>query len=277
MKRMLNPKFCLLLILVLAGLNQACNTPEEGCLDTDAKNFAFGADENCEDCCEYPLIVLRYTHNYDSVSLNSLPFLLNDNNQAFKLSSLKYYISDLAFILEDGTTVADVYNTISLKLNNGENVTLKDNFALVKTTKFIDTLGRINGEGAVDAIRFNVGLQSQARNIDPSSVPAEHALHLSPDSLWSDILGYKFQEILLFKDTFENTDLTTINVGGIDERIVEVVIPINGEVIKGFDYSIKLQIDYKKWFANVDFDNDDLAEMIDKIVINIADAFVLVE
>ena len=276
MRRNRTNKFLFAIVAVCFVLLSSCYTRVEGCLDAEAVNFTARADDNC--CCTYPRLVLKYSHllqlENDTMALNyNVPYTF-DGDQLITFSDIRFYISNVHLVKNDGTEVG-VENTTDIKTQSGDLSEVEDNFSIVDKNVFVDTIGAFRSDGLFDSLKFYIGIPSPADSAYPDSLADGHSLGLFPDTLWNENTGYVFNRIKLFKDTIENTPLTTYEIGG-TTTLVEVSLPINLSKETGRHAEIAIQIDYAAWLKGIDFEASDMI-VIDKIVENTANAFFILE
>jgi len=251
----------------------SCYTREEGCLDAAAVNFSPRADDDC--CCEYPRLVLKFSHKVDTLNFSFNTTYQLDADQLITFSDMRFYLSNVHLIKDDGTELG-VENIINVETSTGEVLELEDNFSIIDKDVFVDTIGQFRNDGTYTELKFYVGIPSPANTAIPDSITTRrHPLGLFPDTLWNATNGYVFNRIQLFKDTMENTELTTYELDGI-ASLVEVILPINFEVLKGKHAELTIKIDYGAWFTGIDFAATDM-EVIDNIIENTTNAFSIIE
>ena len=273
--------------LLLSGLT-ACYEPREACLDINATNFAVDADRPCSDCCEYPNLRLAVNHRsvYPNTTVN---FRLLDSvyfdrsGQAFRVAGIRFYLSDLHFMMADGTE-AGVTDVIRLDVfnENGalEEKTLEDNFSLVTPSRVqAYQIGTFRTPGEFTALRFTLGLNDLANRADPVSLPVDHPLAPQPEDLyWSPDSGYVFNRIAIFRDTTAADTIPTVLQIGTEPYRLEVVLPVSGVIPEGQNLLVSLQIDYLRWFAGIeDVRQDPASDLIDAIVSGLAQSFSVVD
>ncbi|MEL6719310.1 MAG: hypothetical protein AAFP82_11385, partial [Bacteroidota bacterium] len=135
-------KFGFIALVFMALFFQSCYENMEGCLDVNATNFDVAADRECEDCCTYPLLRLAVQHVYTAKVLEKdtlvrfnldKPYTLDSIN-FFSLTDLRYYISEIKLVRENGDLV-DIEEEVEVILLQGldtvPDFTTKDNFVLI--------------------------------------------------------------------------------------------------------------------------------------------------
>ena len=255
----------------------SCKDLEEGCLDIEATNYDVTADEACPDCCTYPRLRLDVLYKVDSLNMiYDNPYVM-ENDSVIKITKTKFYISDLR--LCNGNEILEVGDRIDLDLiNSSQSVNLKDDFTLITrdVSSFTYEIGEIRGTGTFDTLKFFVGLDETANAVDPDLAPEDHALAIQPDSMWSINDAYFFNKLSVVPDTSRMDSIRTFNVFG-PEKLIEIALPLEKRVDLGFDVTIRLTVDYKLWFRGIDFVADSESDIIEEIVSNTIDAFIVEE
>ncbi|MFQ5448032.1 MAG: MbnP family protein [Saprospiraceae bacterium] len=268
------------------GLSMAaCYEPKEGCLNLDAVNYDASADNACPDCCQLPALSVSFSHqallptqtdttiNFKYDSLYPSPF---DKNHYFQITRSRFFISNLHLIKEDGMEVA-VQDSIELEAPAGDTVTVEDNFVKVDRDIFQGaTFGAIVTSGIIDRVRFTLGLRAPLGQTNPESVPAKHALDVADDSLmYSPDTGYLSHLLIFKRDTL--TSSLPIEMKMTEPVTIELPLPQAIEVLRGFDLSLKLKINYLAWFYGIDLVNDAQQTIEQKVAENLPDAFSVTE
>ena len=105
-------KQLIILCLLVLALCSSCYEVVEGCLDTNAVNFAIDADRECEDCCTYPTLSIRFVNIWDdgdtSFTFNYNAIYEDAGGQAFSFNRITYYLKDFALIEDSGNQVFTV-------------------------------------------------------------------------------------------------------------------------------------------------------------------------
>ncbi|MEM1320566.1 MAG: MbnP family protein [Bacteroidota bacterium] len=264
-------------LIILLSL-PSCYEPQDGCLDIEATNFDFTADNPCADCCTYPNLEVRLKH---SVGDTSLPFGENftiDGSQFFRIVSWEFYFSDLQ-LCRSGEKIS-VLDTLALPIRENGDLffeTIEDNFAYVSRTDFTLNMGTVRTSGQFDSIRFNIGVNAQANRGQADSLSASHPLGLNTEeNNWNETDGYLFQRIRLIRDTLNLEDTLELQIVA-DPQLISIELPYSLNVASGFTVSIPIDIDYFMWLKGIDFVADTEEVMKTKIVGNTAEAFSILE
>ena len=273
-----------LLLCSISLLMMHCNDPKEDCLDVNAKNYDVSADDPCEDCCQYPTFTVSYIHQMDSTVLHVDSIYRNNLDQLFQVHDFSYFLTNFQFIgiHNTGTNIVDIIDTDTLQLYNATDTTIVvHNFSLVTPNTRSDVLGLLAGDGMVDSLKFDIGIA------------------VATDSLSHPDLGVIQQQAELWKEHFGSTPpdttivIATDSIGNPTETLdlvaeklawgetpflyKEITLPYTIDIVKSIDYSIRLSIDYKKWFKKLDLIEHTKAEMLDIMLDSIPGSIKIVE
>lgn len=265
MKKLL---YLLSILLIIAS----CGEDIEGCLDAEATNFDPSADVTC--CCEYPQLIFRMS--YDNYAADSSAFALNTvyndaDGTPYYVSDLGMYLSDFELVRADNS-VATVTDTIEVILNDGTLTTLKDDFLILKNNVFQYDVGTTNVSGDFTKIRFKIGLNHTASEVNPESVETTHPLS-EENSLYENN-NYINYQISIVQDT---ADIETITDYNVNSAFVQIELEHDFTINSGFDTEVKINADLKALLENIDFQNDDYNDILTKIIVNSSDIFTIVE
>ena len=269
-----------LFFFLLATTFVCCYSPESGCLDLEATNFSFSADEDCApddddgDCpCEYPILSFG-SIDYQADRTDVRPGdTLTINGQSIVLNNFAFFLSGFQFIRSDGTASA-VEDTISLTVfSDGELRTdvFIDDFARLDTDTRL-AIGSVRRSGMIDSLRFLVGLPEPVNTVLPDSVNNQRNVLAEMEAHFGTREeGYIFQTISFSVNPSSQT--RTVNVGGL-ANLVEIRLPLAVETPIGTDFSIgTLLIDYGRWLDGINFVTDSDAVIGRKLVENAPTAF----
>jgi hypothetical protein len=263
--------FWLVNLLLLAG----CYEPREGCLDVSAVNFDAAADENC--CCEYPALKMSVLHRFDSLVWQPDSVYLNNLGQAFRLRSVALYLS--GFGLEQNGQIYRVQDTIALKTRPpaGQDTlltTFVNDFQLLRRTPTEYTIGLFPFAGAFQSVRFTVGLPDSAQTILPAQTPQGHPLQPQPEGLWlGQDTAYAHLFLVVQSDTAAGARLDTLRFSRLDFDAQMIKDTRNFVRETGFDFKIRLTINYAVLFKNLNWQNGDISAWKMAIAANLPQAF----
>jgi len=249
----------------------------EGCLDADATNFDVDADNPCSDCCTYPELTVSFTHKAGEAFLSADSLYTSRTLKPFRIKDVKFYISNLQLV-DDAGNAFGVEDKVELNvLQNGveELVELEDNFQVVRRSSSSLTFGEFRESGNFERMLFLVGINTDANNANPNSLPDDHPLRIEPDSLhWDQQAGYIYNRAIFQADT-SSVDELTIEIGSIP-NLVLVDLDIEISSSRGTDTEISIVIDYLEWFKGIDFEASEQS-IREKIVENTKGAFSIEE
>lgn len=261
----------LLILLPIIILLSNCREATEGCLDPEATNFDPSADETC--CCEYPQLSVRFS--YDNYDVDTTAFALYQvyNDAAawpYYITNVGLYLSDFQMIKVDNS-ILKVSDSLDVLLENGTINSFVDDFVLLKSNTFKYDIGATVTSGDFTKIRFKVGLNTLANQINAAEIEDTHPLSESENMY--DTSGYIFNKIEIVTDT-STTDITNFEI---TTPFVEIELNHDFSIYPGFDTEITINADLKKLLETVDFQVDDVSTIQTKIVTNTSAIFTIVE
>lgn len=142
-------------VLFLLG----CYESKEGCLDPFGVNYSYEADEECDDCCQYPAAEIR-VKNYNGEAFVSPGDTLTDVNgkpyrylhYSMLVHGFEWQAVDTSFQVLERTLVQE----------DDSSIRSADDFIVLQGSKYSHTIGSIRCEGAIKKIVFSVGLGRDA-------------------------------------------------------------------------------------------------------------------
>jgi archaellin len=158
-------------------------------------------------------------------------YLNNSSGNSYNISQLKYFISNITFIDEEGNE-EKVDDSFFINLEENKN---KFDFGISGTT--------------YNSIKFYVGLDSATNHSDPAKQSANSVLNpANTDMHWNWMSGYIFLSIegYLFENGVES-DGFSYHIGKMENLIEVIITPENG-----FDFSstnnLFIELDLSKIF-----------------------------
>lgn len=262
-----------ILALCLCALS-ACFEPRDGCLDIEATNFDAAADKNC--CCAYPLLNLTLLPRYDTLVWKPDTAYQYAPGKWFRLKQAVFYLSD--FQLTQAGMAFPVSDTLSLKTwgtgNDTVPLTFTNDFQLVRRTATNYNVGTFRPSGLFETIRFRIGLADAANRTIPALAPEGHALRSQPEGLWlGRDTGYVALKLVFTRDTFSSTVPDTLRFFRPDfsNLLLEKDGPFTHE--SGYDLKLKLTVDYREIFRDVDLSSGDISAWKTQIIANLPQIF----
>ncbi len=264
--------------LILALCLSSCFEPQDGCLDIEATNFDASADKDC--CCEYPLLVIEALHRYGSDSVQYIPDALYENStgQIFRIKSVSFYLSEIQLFQNGG--IITVSDTVQLQTYAPSGTdTLKeaftDDFLLIRRTPVDNPVGDFRPAGNFEQVRMRLGLSDDAQRVIPRLAPSGSPLRIQGDSLWyGPSTGYVFLQAVVVRDSMQATKPDTLAFTEAD--LPDFFIEKTGNYVHpsgGYDFRLKLGIDYKMLFDGIDWTTGDIPAWKTRIVANLPGVF----
>ncbi len=264
----------IVLLLLLFG---ACKKSKDGCLDVGAANYDPSADNTC--CCVYPKLTLETYFKTDTVTPRGdslITFFYDkkyttDSVQFFSIHKIKFYLSDFQLIRADGS-VATVSDTFHIG-NSKDSFARKDILLVSPDNQSFKSfsLGTFADNGFFTTLQFRVGLSDYFNQVDTTKFAANAVLGVQPDTMWNASKGYFFNKISFQRDTIAGILPSQIIISKPHSALVS--ISFNKKIRVGYDITLKLGINFKKWFQNVQFSTDDDLTVANTIFSNTSSAF----
>lgn len=268
----------LLLLLSLAMAFSACFEPQDGCLDIEATNFDASADDDC--CCEYPKLIMEARHRYGSDTVQYLPdsLYVNSAGQVFRIKSVAFYLSEFQLFQNSVPfTVSDTaqLQTYAPSANDTIKEVFTDDFVLFRRTPVDNSVGEFKTPGIFEKVRIRLGLSDDAQRVIPRLAPSGSPLRIQGDSLWyGPAAGYVFFQAVVVRDSMQATKPDTLAFTEAD--LSGFFIEQTGNFSHpsgGYDFRIKLGIDYKKMFDGIDWTTGDIPAWKSQIASNLQGVF----
>lgn len=262
-------QFYFLVFFSFIALLTACRTTEEGCIDPTARNFNASADKDCKCCTFYKaqLITQHYALNSNDSFIIDATFF-DPQNTALIAKKAVLLISDLQLIDMDGN-LHSIEDTINAEFMNGVYANLPNSFGIASPTQSILDMGKFYKPGIYKGFRFKVGLTQAAREINRTTVrPTTHVLGTAATLSTFDSLSMQQYSYML--DIVKGQDTFQLKSTVLQE--IELIGDI--EIRDRFDANVSMSILWARLFENIDWDNDSINTMQQKIDNNLAHIFV---
>jgi hypothetical protein len=261
----------LLFLVAVCFIFTQCHEAKKGCLETEAVNFDATADDTC--CCIYPKLILTVDQNYDTLVYVKTGLYPRDNNQFFRINNIVFYLSEFSFD-KNGTNfpITDSYEFKLLPDSIKQR--LINDFTLIRRSPADFTVGTLRESGTFGAFHFSIGLNDAALKIKPSSTPAQHPLRQQSELLWlGNDLGYAAAKIEFVRDSMLATKPDTIYLSQPEFQKIALDFVGDYKHQSGYNFKIKLKVDYKTWFEGVNLPTDDIPTIKSKIIANLPRSF----
>lgn len=254
----------------------SCYEPIDGCLDIEATNFDASADKNC--CCTYPKLRLETVQRFDTLQYRPDSLYPDGAGGLFRIKSVVFYLSE--FQLFQGGGQFSVSDTVQLQAfapagNDTIKETFTDDFLLVRRTPVDNELGEFKPSGDFDNVKIRLGLSPDAQRVIPRLAKAGHPLRIQPDSLWyGRDAGFVFLQAVVVRDSMAATTPDTLAFT--QAELADFFIGQAGSFVHrsgGYDFRLKLTVDYKKMFEGIDWTTGDISAWKSQIVVNLPNVF----
>lgn len=183
-----------LCVLFLLG----CYESTEGCLDPFGVNYSYEADEECDDCCQYPAVQIR-VKNYNGEAFVSPGDTLSDvNGRPYRY--LNYSLLVHGFEWQGVDTSFQVLERTAIQQDDTTMQSV-DDFIVLEGSKYSHTIGSMRCEGAIKKIAFSVGLGKDAGFLSNT-----HKVHTLRDTSG---MGYHYYSMRRIIHDIVNDDTLT--------------------------------------------------------------------
>lgn len=253
------------MIVLVFGV-YGCYSPQDGCIDPEATNYAISADNMCDECCTYPDLKLSIFHENKDTTFKLQDTIVNDLGQEIVLLDFVYLLSD--FVIEMDNELHEVSDSIGLDVVDGVEY-VKDDVIRVSRDQFTYELGTIIFDGNTTQLSFKAGL-SDILNENPFTTEIEgHPLTSDPDSLYNEEKGtYVFQRLKVAQgEGFLDTVVYDINTS------VQTSFTFDYESLRGNDKTLTLEAQYDRWFDGIDFLSLSKNEIENALTLNTVNVF----
>jgi hypothetical protein len=248
-----------------------CYEAKEGCLDIEAVNFDAGADDTC--CCIYPKLLLKVEQNFDT-----FVFLPNKNyewetGKFLNIKSIVFYLSD--FSLTRNSQIFTPTDSLNFKLwPDSSKLRLANDFALIKRETGDYPMGTFRESGNFDGFGFTFGLNEVDNKIISTTIIGTSALKPQAEKFWlNETDGYAFARIELQQDTLIDTPIDTFYLSRPDFQKIPFNFAGDFKHKSGYNFEIKLKVDFKKWFEGTNLPTNDISALKSKIMSNLSRSF----
>ncbi len=252
--------------LLSVFLLSSCYEKQEGCLDSNAVNFDFEADETCcpeedsEDCCcDYPEMRMTVKHIAGEGNMSLGTPYYNDLGQLYMIESVAFFTS--GYSVQDGTWYG-VNDTVEVNSPDGHILLVADDATEISRSAFEFPVGKFLRPGMYDSLRFSIGLDSILNSADTADFQTNHPLRPSNNVLYNDSTGYLMYRVELVTDT-TTSEVRTFSVPAFPPSSLTMAIDLEHE--KGQNLSLPVEIDYSEWFKAIDFDLDSDSLVAEKV------------
>jgi len=256
-------KVCFLLGCFLTCIG--CYEPVNGCLNPEAENYSALADEQCDDCCEFPDLSLRFIPLFEDTTFVQDDTIFDAFGNQFKLDQFEFFLENVRLVSSDGET--KILDSLSYLDASGSVERLNDIivFSFGKTSY---NVGNFNAVKTFTAIRFDVGLNIMG--LDFESLPTGNPLIALEDSLYIDDAFYSSQLDILTGTSFNDT-MTVSCSWPIIALELEFEEPVTSLI--GQDLAVTIPFEMSKWIMGINVILDTPEEICAKLQSNVSLAF----
>ena len=222
-----------------------CYEPIDGCLNPLSANFSLTADNDCDDCCSFPSVSIRFFPLWDTFDLDTSSFYTTIDGDSLKITQSRFFIynaylsgESLPFLSSQDSVVLDCDPLITL-YNTFQNVSLDDQTAQIPSVQL---------DEGYTSIHLDIGAPECLATIDTSLLTTLSSnTELFDNELDTD--RYLTHQ-LNFAWRNDSTSMQTIQLVN-DEGLLSVVFEKDFIIERGENLSIEIDVDYSKWFQSI--------------------------
>lgn len=259
-------------VFVILGSLFGCEE-NPGCLDVRATNYQVDAEDPCGDCCEYPELRVSLRHRWvledTTLAFGNDTALFSLNGYRLRFPDIRYYLSNIRLVRTDGTEVL-LDDELDITIGTGADTTtisIPDNVLLVEAGSFRNFVpGTYRYEGNFKELRFEIGVTAPANQATPAAYPDNYPLAEQSPTMYTDEEGYTFTRVEVITDPADT--LSRVIKTTETQKAQTVSLPITFKLDRGFNTSISLSVNYRAWFADIDWEQLSDAEVAERIVGN---------
>lgn len=229
-----------------------CYERKSGCLDPIASNYSISSDDPCDNCCIYPKLTLKTERLYGDSIFKTTDTLSNSFSQNYLFRELKMYFSSFSVLKPDGTES----KVIEYIIDSLHNQTITDDVKIYNFKEETKTIGTIKLTGKIEGFTCRLGLDENLNDTNFNTVAKTHPL--SGTSRLKDNKNQLIQALC-----------SVVFIEGAISDTVQYFIPLdnnpnmynfvqNSDFSLGQDVEIRLKLDFKNLFDDIDFKSDSL-------------------
>jgi len=245
-RRKIRPEQIVILLTMLCFVlvEWACNTRIEGCLDPNASNFDFTAEQDCDGCCTYPFMTFTLSQKWNNENFSTADTLYDLNQNPYKIVDIRYFLSSWTWKGVDNAA----YTVDSTEADcAGHKLRYTKDINAIESRIFIYLLGNYRQAPVIDSVNFHMGLVEDFECLDDtlSSTPDI----LTPASpLWNPHTEDLSTMRLVVNRNIVDSVFDTVFIDL--HQLFSVSYP--HILARGADYSFLLTVNYAMWFEQVD-------------------------
>lgn len=264
-------KWVVLTLIVL--VNWQCYEHEEGCMDVRAENYSVESDKPCEDCCKYPDLILEVMHRFEEEEVDT-NFIFSLGNDSFRIRSLNFYLSDIAFSKgqDDEKSIEESIAILPQDASTDQFESVI--FPVVKiniTRTSAYNIGSFKYADIYDAMHLDFGIRERINHANMQQIPSSNALYQNQDSMYiNQTDGFYFLKMTI---SYIGETEKNIQIFG-DASLIPLIFDQEFDFSAREDRVLSLTVNYAEWFKNIDFLIDSEASVIQKLKSNLENGLV---
>lgn len=226
---------------------ESCYNPQEGCLDTQASNYAIIADRSCEDCCQYPELMIKMVHMMQDSSFDATDTFVNQMGQRYSIQDVRFYLA--GFILKQQDTELKVRETLT---PSNANLDITDDVVLWRSVDDKAVIGTVKAHGFFQGLSFNVGIDSVMLNSIYDNIQSGHPL--SKEGKLKDIAGIPAWFYIKYVHYKPEPEVVTMYITEPYQKLPYTIDSLV-QTSKGSPISYTIKADYSRLLHPVDFNS----------------------
>ena len=244
------------LVLFAIGLYalMSCNARVDGCLDPNAMNFDVTADNHDPSLCSYPSLLLSMVYSYGDTSFAKDHLFTNAMGQEYAFKDVYVLFSQFAITgLENPRmTVTNRTDWYLGTAGNGQYVEAIDDFTFVNASGFRFDIGMWRWTDFATQLDFEVGVPDTLTPTVLDSLPESSKLSDSRTFYNMDKEEFATARFVIARDSIQAEPDTFIVSSG----PIHYTYPLNKELTRGRDDTVRVRIDFKVMFDQLDLNAD---------------------
>jgi hypothetical protein len=229
-----------------------------------ASNYDVSSDDSCDDCCNYPTISLGIKHLWNDTTYRFGDTLTDQNGNGFILLDQKLMMSKFMYETTDGNVIEKI-GSLAFTID-GEEVSFDNDYTLILKNQSSVSIQNYRAEGVLKKYTLQLGLDGMINQISAAQAENDNDLKFSNNMrVNNEYASYYLQ--LARGDSLTDT----IDFFFTDDFVFEIDTLIT--IRNGSALSLPLTINYNNWFDGINFKEDDVTDITEKIKINTTKSF----
>lgn len=258
------------LLIALLCILSGCYEPVEGCLDPLSANFNLTADNDCEDCCSYPAINIRFYPMWDTLNLSTTVFYTNQSGDSLQITEASFLVSN-AYLT--GESVPELSSQDSVVLDCDGPLTMYNALNNITINSQTAQIANVLLDQGYTNLHMTIGIASCLATVDTSAISSLS----TKTALFENELSTNTYQThqFSFAWTPDNASIQDIQLVN-DEGLTTLIFNTELLIERGSNLMIEIDVDYSEWFTSFEI-NDSEETLKRKLIQNAAGSFSLRE